>query len=846
MKPFYTSVTNKGSRITHRGYDAHGKRVHESIPFRPVLYVPTKKSKIDSWTTIDGKRVEPVDFESIFEAREFSKKYDGVSGFSVYGEIDPQYQFIAEKYNSEGELEYDPSLIRIMYIDIEVESEAGFASTDEPNERVNAITLYQNGKTYSFGLGEFQVEGVECYPYTDETQMLRGFLDVWETLDTDIITGWNVNMFDMPYLYRRVERLLGAKCAKRMSPCGEVRNRKVIVMNRENWVYDFVGINILDYYDLYKKFTFVTRESYKLQHIAMVELGEGKINYDDVGTLTDLYRNDFQRFMEYNIKDTILVSQLEDKLRLVELAQALAYSARGNFGDVFSQVRMWDSIIYNYLRTNKVAIPPKSRAAKAQQFAGAYVKDPQVGMHPWVVSLDLDSLYPHLIMHYNISPETLTSERVQSISVDSLLDIENDPALKGFLGMAKHRNLAVAANGTMYRRDIRGFLPELMDSMYTQRKEYKRRMLEAKGWLKTDGVGADRKTIEAKKKEVSKYHNFQLVRKVQLNSAFGALGNEYCRYYSLNMAEAITLSGQLSIRWVEKKLNAFLNRACDTTEEDYIIASDTDSVYLKLGELVRKTIGKKSNKETIEFLDKACNEILLPRISKWYDELSESMNAYENKMSMKRETISAKGIWTAKKRYMLSVHLGEDNVYTSEPDLKIMGIETSRSSTPQIVRARLKEAIRLIVTSDEGSLHSFVESFYNEFMSLPVTEVAFPRGCNGMTEYADASAIYKKSTPIAVKGSLVYNHWLKKKGLTKKYPQIRDGEKIKFVYLKEPNTIHERVISFVAGIPEEFGLEKFIDHETQFNKTFIEPLITILNSVGWKVKEESSLEGLFS
>jgi DNA polymerase elongation subunit (family B) len=652
-------------------------------------------------------------------------------------------------------------------------------------------------------------------------------------------------MFDMPYLCRRIERVLGGKSAKRLSPWGEYRSREVYVMDRKNMVYDFSGITVLDYMDLYKKFTFVTPESYKLQHIASVELGESKMDYSDVGTLTELYRKDFQRFMEYNIKDTLLVCKLEDKLRLIELAQALAYSARGNFGDVFSQVRMWDSIIYNHLRTKKVAIPPKTGNDKDNQFEGAYVKPPIIGEHEWVVSFDLDSLYPHLIMQYNLSPETILSDRIPAVSVDSLISGQ-DPSLEGFLSMSKEKDICVAANGTMYRRDIRGFLPELMDTMYAQRKEYKRRMLEAKGWIKTEGTKADPATVATKKKEVSKYHNFQLVRKVQLNSAFGALGNQYCRYYNLSMAEAITVSGQLSIRWAEDNLNRFLNKACGTEGEDYVIAVDTDSVYLRLGPLVKTAFPKKDKKKTTEMVDKFCNDVISPKINKWYEQLAQRMNAYANRMSMKREAIASKGVFVAKKRYMLAVQLGEDNVYMDDPDLKIMGIETARSSTPQIVRTRLKEAIKLILTADEGALHSFVERFHDEFAGLPVYDIAFPRGCNGLDDYADAASIYKKGTPMHVKGSLVYNHWIKKMGLSKKYTLIRNGEKIKYVELKVPNPVREKVLSFPATFPEEFGIDAFIDKETQFEKAFIEPLSNILNCIGWKVKEEGSLEGLFA
>jgi DNA polymerase elongation subunit (family B) len=302
----------------------------------------------------------------------------------------------------------------------------------------------------------------------------------------------------------------------------------------------------------------------------------------------------------------------------------------------------------------------------------------------------------------------------------------------------------------------------------------------------------------------------------------------------------------LSIRWAENHLNLFLNKACGTKDEDYVIAVDTDSVYLRLGPLVAKGFPKKNKKKTTEMVDSFCNDVISPKINKWYEQLSERMNAYANRMSMKREAIAAKGVFTAKKRYMLAVHLGEDNVYMDDPDLKIMGIETARSSTPQIVRTRLKEAIKLILTADEGTLHSFVEKFHDEFISLPIYDISFPRGCNGLDNYTDAASIYKKGTPMHVKGSLVYNHWIKKMGLSKKYPLIRNGEKIKFVELKVPNPIREKVLSFPATFPEEFGINAFIDRETQFNKAFVEPLSNILTCIGWKVKEQGSLEGLFA
>lgn len=842
---FYTSITGRGANLKHRGWNKDGTRIHESVPFRPTLYVPTKRDTDSPWRTIEGRVVEEVDFENGYEAGQFVDRYKGVEGFPVYGDIDPCYQFIAKTY--ESEVDYDPSLIRTMYIDIEVESENGFASPDDPTERINGITVrMSNGGTTTFGLGHFSVKGVECFCYEDEKMLLEDFLAHWRACDPDIITGWNVRFFDLPYLYNRITRVLGKDHADTMSPWEKVRPRNVTVNGRKRNFCEFDGITTLDYFDLYDKFTFTKRESYRLEYIASVELGEGKVSYEDYGTITDFYRKDFQKFMEYNVRDVDIVVELENKMRLIELALGLAYSAKCNFGDVFTQVRMWDVILYNELRRNNVVIPPRKSETKDTQFIGAYVKEPLIGQHEWVASFDLDSLYPHLIMQYNISPETLVSERDTSITIRNLIHKDKDARTEAWLKDRAKEGLSVAANGTTYRKDVQGFLPRLMDKMYTQRKEYKKKMLAAKAMLKNlgDDVLPDMKA--ELKKEISKYGNFQLVRKVQLNSAYGALGNEYFRYYNLNMAEAITTSGQLSIRWIETHINDFLNKACGTTGEDYVIASDTDSVYLRLSNLVNKIMPGKSRRKTTEFLDRFCQEALNHYINKKYHELAYArMNAYANRMSMKREAIALKGIWTAKKRYMLSVVLGEDNVFTETPELKIMGIETTRSSTPSIVRDRLKEAISIVMTGSEGELRSFVARFYDEFLTLPVEKVAFPRSCNGLKEYSDQATIYKKATPIAVKGSLLFNHWLQQKGLERKYPLIRDTEKVKFVYLKVPNPIRDKVVAFPTTLPPEFNLHPYVDFAAQYDKAFVEPLTSITNIIKWKLKEEATLEGMF-
>ena len=843
-KKFYTNVAIRGNRILHRGYE-NGVAFSEETSFQPTLFVLSKRSS--QWTTLDGKTVEPIVFDDIDSAREFSDKYKDVNAYPIYGNTDYIYQFIGNEY--QGEINYDMGAMKIAYLDIETESEEGFPNIETANERINVITLIVGQKKYTYALGKVDKSkmpgDVLVNLYDNEEQMLGDFMLTWQSLNIDVITGWNVQFFDIPYIVNRMTRLFGEKFAKKLSPWGKLKERKVEIMGKDSIAYEIVGINTLDYYDLYKKFTYVTRETYKLGHIAQVELGETKIAYVEYDNFSDFYKNDFTKFVLYNIQDTILVQKLEAKLRLMELAVSLAYSAKVNLNDVFSQVRTWEQIIYHHLHEKKVVIPPKKKGKKDASFEGAYVKDPKTGMHKWVVSFDLDSLYPHLIMQYNLSPETKTKHGLRrSVTPDTLM--QGRPVALGEREKATKHGLCLAANGTTYRRDVRGFLPHLMERMYEERKHYKKLMLEAKAALKnlpSDSSVEDKKNLSDL---ISKYHNFQLVRKIQLNSAFGAVGNEWFRYYDEEIAEAITLSGQLSVRWVEKSINDYLNKAMETDGVDYVIAIDTDSVYLNLGPLVKKIMPNEKDEEKItKFIDKASNDAVQKVINKSYDSLAEYLNAYENKMRMKRESIASSGIWTAKKRYMLNVRMGEENVYLKSPELKIMGIETARSSTPEVVRNALKETISIIMNKDESHVQEFVASFRNVFKSLPPEKVAFPRSCNGLKEYGDGTMIYKKGTPIATKGSLLFNYHLRKNKLTGKYQEIREGDKIKFIYLKTPNPLHEKVVAFGSKIPAEFNLDGFIDYDLQFDKSFIEPLRTILGVLGWKEEPVQTLEGLF-
>jgi DNA polymerase elongation subunit (family B) len=518
-------------------------------------------------------------------------------------------------------------------------------------------------------------------------------------------------------------------------------------------------------------------------------------------------------------------------MKLIELALTMAYDAKVNYADVFYQVRMWDNIIYNYLKKRDIVIPPKERSDKNEKYAGAYVKEPIPGKYDWVVSFDLNSLYPHLIMQYNISPETLLDERHPTSTVDKILNEE--------INFELYKDNAICANGAMYRKDVRGFLPELMEKMYGDRVVFKKRMLAAKQQY-------EKTPTKALEKEIARCNNIQMAKKISLNSAYGAIGNQYFRYYKLANAEAITLSGQVSIRWIENKMNQYLNNLLQTEAEDYVIASDTDSIYLNLGPLVDKFFGAKSGNKTaiVEILDKICQEKFEPFIERSYQELADYVSAYDQKMSMKRENIADRGIWTAKKRYILNVWNSEGVQYL-EPKLKVMGIESVKSSTPAPCRKMLKDAFNLLMTATEDDVIDYIEKCRKEFKSLPPEQISFPRSVSDVQKYKSSSNIYAKGTPIHARGALLFNHYIKEKKLTNKYSLIQNGEKIKFCYLKKPNIIHENVISFIQDFPTELGLDKYIDYDLQFEKSFVEPLKAILDAIGWSVEKTVNLELFF-
>ena len=826
---FYTNVEQAGNRLLVRGYEG-GSPFSYRVPFNPTLYVASKN--YSDWKTLEGGCVEPLKMGSINDAKEFVKKYREVDDFDIYGNTRYLYQYIVQEH-PEDEIRYDTSKIRIFNIDIETAAENGFPDIESADQEILAISIKDSytGRIIVFGARPFDNNDseVDYMHFRTEESMLTAFLGYWNENCPDVITGWNVQLFDIPYIARRIDRILGERAAKSLSPWKLISSREIYIKGRKQIAYDLPGISTLDYLELYRKFTYTNQESYRLDHICMVELGARKLDHSEFDTFKEFYENDWQKFIEYNIHDVRLVDQLDDKMKLLDLAFTMAYDAKVNYEDVFSQVRMWDNYIYCELNKRKIAIPPKREATKDAKYAGAYVKEPKPGRYDWVVNFDLNSLYPHLIMQYNISPETLWETRHSSANVEGIL--KKDVEIDG--------EYAVCANGAQYRKDVQGFLPLMMQKMYDSRVIFKKKMIKAKQEYEKNP------SVELSK-EIARCNNIQMAKKISLNSAYGAIGNEHFRYYRLANAEAITLSGQVSIRWIENKMNGYLNKLLSTDKVDYVIASDTDSIYLNLGPVVTKFFGSKSSDKNkiVELLDKVCEDRLEPFIEKSYQELADYVSAYDQKMIMKRENIADRGIWTAKKRYILNVWDSEGVRY-KEPKMKIMGLETARSSTPQYFRDKLYAAFQIIISKTNDELISFVNDIRAETKDQGTEGVAFPRGVNNLEKYRSRTDIYSKGTPIHVRGALLYNDLVRKNKLEHKYPYIQEGEKIKFIYLKTPNPLHENCVSFFSTIPPEMNLDKYVDYQLQFEKSFLEPLKNVLNCVGWTHEKRVTLGSFF-
>jgi len=832
---FYTSAFRHGKVIKYLGYE-NGEKVKFTVPYRPTLFVTSKQNNAHDWHSLDGKPVEPIQFGSMGEATDFIKSYSDVPGFDVYGNTNYVVQYLNEEFP--GVIKWDRNTINVTSIDIETKFGDGFPEPKDADQEVTAITMKNNidDTYYTFGCGEYDVENslmqthsvvyVKC---ADERELLHKFVYHWSKTSPDIVTGWNCEFFDIPYLVNRIRRIFDNGREKFLSPWRMIDERETHTgYGQSTLKYEIKGVAILDYMAIFKKFgySYGPQESYKLDHIANIVLGEKKLDFGEASDLNELHANDYQKFIDYNIKDVELIDRMEDKLGLISLCLTMAYKGGVNYEQVLGTVAIWDSLIYRDLHAKRIAVPQNEESFKGA-YPGGYVKEPHVGMHDWVCSFDLASLYPSIIMQYNMSPETILLDDEPGVNVESVLagHIKNNTP-----------NTALAVNGVRFDTKKLGIIPAIIQEIYNDRQTFKQAQLKAEQELELCGVKSE---VYALEKRIAIAKNQQMALKILLNSLYGAMGNKWFRYFDMRIAEGITLTGQATIRWAENNLNDYLNKTLQT-KKDYVVAIDTDSVYVCLDEFVKRLGPAKP----VDFLDQVCSGALEGALTECYDRLFKTLGGIENKMVMEREVIADRGIWTAKKRYILNVHDNEGVRY-AQPKLKIMGIEAIKSSTPAICRQALKDIFRRIIETDQATVQSDIANFKAAFKQASAEEVSFPRGVNNLNKWTDRENIYKKGTPIHIRGAILHNNLITTQKLGRSIQKITSGDKVKFTYLVKPNPIKENVIAFVDYLPRQFKLEKYIDYNLQFEKTFLGAIEPVLEAVGWTSEHEVSLEDFF-
>ena len=865
----YTYYKRYGSSIQIK-YIKDGQRYKKTVSgYKPTLYTKSNEPNTDK-TSIFGDSLTSISFDSIREANEFVERYAEVDDFEIIGNANFDHQFITELYSGKTP-NFNPDEIHHALLDIEVYSPDSFPYPKDAAAPVNGYTVYSNlhkkyfvcsDKPY-LHLPDSEVGhlNVEFKQVEDEREILMELLNLFEREEFDLVSGWNSSGFDLPYIVNRCYKIIGEDTTKRkLSPFNNIYTR----MGYDNFGNDELKVTIAglphcDYLDLYKKHIHTPRESYKLDFIASEEVGTQKIDFEEAGSLHRLYDTDPQTFVMYNIRDVELLVKLEEKLKLFQVTYALAYTSLSNYEDTLGSVGQITNLVAKHLYNNNIVPTFKLKEVVKKSLEGAYVKDSVTGKHKWVVTFDLNSLYPHLIMQVNIGPETYVPRHQlppELAILKSKYTLDDLVAGKVDLSILKKYGLSMGGNFEFYKKDKKSFLSDIMYDLYNGRKTHQKNMrghqhkvVDLEKQL-TKASGSNKIELEKEllneKNEVSRLNNLQQALKILLNSVYGALSNQYFLYYNHANAESITLTGQLVNRYTMERVDKFLKEILDP-DYTYWLAGDTDSGFITLAPFVDQLPDhyKDDPDKITSMVDRFCEEVLTPKINQITDELADYLNSYENKMVWGREVISPSTVLIAKKKYVMAVYDNEGVRYPIDnPRYKITGMESKKSSTPQWARTFLEECYKTMLHGKEEDIQKLISSYREQFDKLPVWDIAQPRGVTNLSKYIDKQTIYTKGTPKHVRAALLHNHLLKVHKITNIEP-ISAGSKMKFIDLKIPNPIHENVIGFEQRLPDEFGLTKYVDRDIVFESSFLKPLQIALNAIEWDYEPKVSIESFF-
>lgn len=834
----YTSVIQSGrDTIYHRYIDDKGIRRTKTVHFKPFLGLEAPKSN-KGFKTMFGRPVETKIFDSISDMQRWKK--DNKDMFDIHGDINPVYQFIALNYP--GQVLPQKDKMVIFNIDIEVYCTKGFPDPEEAKWPIVTFTIQDmvSKKFYVFGDKHYvnEREDVEYIHCEDETDLLQRVIIFFKSMVPDIITGWYIDGFDIPYFVHRIQSVLGPNYVKKLSPIGKVTQHTKNDFNSERTTYTIEGTQIWDYKELYLKFTFDPREQYTLDYIAKFELGEGKLDFKsgETRSLAELYDTDYQTFVDYNIQDCQCVYDIDDKMRYIDLGLRVSYMAKCQFKDVFGTVGIWDAYLYNALLERKIFAPPRGDNRKVP-FPGGWVEDPKRGLKRWTMVFDIASSYPNSIISYNMSPETIVDYHKVPKELREVADkfgsdegcLDVDRLVEEAMPLLQKYNLCMAPNGHFFRTDIDGFIPVVVDYVFNERVKMKNEIKALKKERQTRKV----------KDQIAGLDAAQLAVKVMMNSLYGALSNEWFRYFDMRMASGITAAGRVSV----KGSAAYLEKHIPGMQNMY---TDTDSIFLDLFPYVAKrfdNLQKIEPKRVHDFLMMMNDQVIEPKLAEFFDKLGKGLNFRRNTLTMEFESLSDFSLFLEKKKYVMKLVNMEGTEIWDETKLKIKGIEIVRTSTPQYCRDKLKEVIvKIFDTMDEAEVHKFVKEIRKEFNELPPEQLAFPRGVNMLNKYRGVS----KGIPIACRAAFLYNDKLREYKIHEKYREVHEGDKIKFAYIKQPNAFGSDVIGFLDSFPKEWETVIQLDTDTMWEKAFEAPLEKIFGCLNWDIQNKTaSLESFF-
>jgi len=836
---FYTNVLQHRGQIFVRGYD-NGEQFFEQVKYNPYLFAKTDKPS--EFKNIQKENVEKISFSSMAEARQFLKEYKDVDGFDIYGMENFVYTYIYDNFFKNGRVEYERNLVRTATIDIETDASGSFPNVEEADKEINAVTITYKDKKYTLGFFDYVPEDkntiyIKC---GNEASLLRKMIKILQQIKPDLLTGWFSEAFDFPYITNRCRRILGEEETKLLSPWGIITQREVFEKGMKKIITTWGGITLVDYINVYKKFETATEEMYSLDFIANKQLGVGKIDYGEYGSLHQLYVQNKPKFFFYNTIDCVRIDQIENKLKLFDVLLSLAYLTGTNLIDAFATVRPWDTAVHNYLMDRKTVVPTMDIQGEDEEgVMGGYVRDPEPGLHKLVVSFDVKSLYPSLVRQCNISPDTIITT-LTGVTIDNLLEDKVSPEI---FKRIKEQNVSMCATGVVFDNSFEGVIPAIMTEAYGMRVIFQDRQDKA-----------DAKLEELKQKNITSGPDFsvyesesgfcraqQQATKIFLNGGFGALLSRFYRWYDKRLGESITATGQYVLKHLGNEINLyFKSKGC---KKPALVYGDTDSLYLALAEYADIVWPGKTEAELINLVADFCKNELQTLIDKTFSDILAKMNHRTKTLKMAREVIARSGFWTAKKRYALAVWDMKGLRY-AEPQIKMQGLEPVKNSVPRVLRGMIKEAIKTILLKDEKDLQKYVSSAFDKFKEASYEEISTTRNTDSMSNYHFKDNQFSLKTPIVVRGALMYNHMIDKLGLEGKYKKIQPGEKAKSCYLKMPNPINCNIISVPLEIPKEFGLDDFIDYRLQFEKNFIKPLTTITEVVKMNLEEVNSFDDL--